>query len=137
MYFFLLTKPNGVTVDFELTVQTVFLSLFSAALGSLPVLPAGGDAPLLLLVLLLLPQGPHGLVQRSLCPSFGRPLLLLPPGGAAEHAGALALLHVRAHGPGEGEAEARWRLLLVGAAQVHAEDVLGRERKRKGFSSSR
>lgn len=60
---------------------------------------------------------------------FGWPLTVLSPEGAAVHARTLPLLDVCAHGPGEGETQAGRGLHLVGAAEVHSEDVLRVEKK--------
>lgn len=81
-------------------------------------------APLLLHGLLLLPQGADGFVGG---PSFSRPLLDPPPAWAAEQPAALTLVHVGAHGAGEGETQPGRGLLhdLVGAPEVHGKDVLG------------
>lgn len=53
-----------------------------------------------------------------------------PPHCATVHASPLALVHVGAHGAGQGEAQTGRRLLggLVGAAQVHGKDVLGQSK---------
>lgn len=63
-------------------------------------------------------------MRGSLWTSFGCPLPVLPPEGAAEHARPLPLVYICAHCPGEGETQAGRGLLLVGAAEVHGEDVL-------------
>lgn len=55
---------------------------------------------------------------------FGCPLPVLSPEGAAVHASPLPLVYVSAHGPGEGETQAGRGLHLVGAAEVHSEDIL-------------
>lgn len=65
------------------------------------------------------------LVRSASQSRFGQPEPVPPPGRAADR-----LFDVRAHGPGEGEAQARRALLciLVGAAEVHGEDVLKENR---------
>lgn len=67
-------------------------------------------------------------MRGSLWPPFGGPLLALPPGWATVHSGPLALVHICAHGAGEGEAQAWGGLLLVGTAEVHGKYVLEQSR---------
>lgn len=95
------------------------MSLLGRALR-LRLLFLAGAAPFALHGLHLLPE--RTAAFEPLRPTFGGPLLALPPGRAAVHAGPLALVHVGAHGAGEGETQAG--LLLVGAAEVHGKDVL-------------
>lgn len=66
----------------------------------------------------------------AISPSFGHPLPAIPPHLALVHAAALNVVHVCAHGAGEGEANAGRRLLrhLVSAAEVHGKDILGQSR---------
>lgn len=104
----------------QLTIQAVFTSLLSGALTSGLVLLTGA-APVLLhrlhFHLLLM----DWLVGRVFWEGFGHSLSVPPPGPAPAR-----LFHVRAHGSGEGQAQARRGLLviLVGAPEVHAENVL-------------
>lgn len=83
-----------------------------------------GAAPVLLHGPVLLPQGTYGFDRG---PSFRhRPLFAPPPDRVTVYA-ALTLVHVCAHGAGEGETQPGRGFLcsFVSAAKVHGEDVLG------------
>lgn len=85
-----------------------------------------GAAPVFLLLLLL--QLSDGFVRGSVRSPLAFPMLSLPPHWATVNTAPLALVHICAHGTGEGETKARGRLLLVGTTEVHGKDVLGQSK---------